>query len=128
MERTVISTDAAPAAIGPYSQAVRLGDVLYTSGVIPLTPDGALVEGGVQVQARAVMANLQAVLEAGGSGLEHVVKCTVFLADMSDFAAVNEVYASYFGDQPPARSAVQVARLPRDVRLEIEAIAAVPTG
>jgi 2-iminobutanoate/2-iminopropanoate deaminase len=125
MTRTVVSTDASPAAIGPYSQAVRVGDLLFTSGQIPLTPDGALVAGDVRVQARQVMENLSAVLHAGGSSLQQVVKCTVFLADMDDFAAVNEVYGGYFGSEPPARSAVEVARLPRDVRIEIEAIALV---
>ena len=125
MTRTTVSTDAAPAAIGPYSQAVRVGDLLFTSGQIPLDPGGTLVTGDVAEQTRQVMANLRAVLAAGGSGLEQVVKCTVFLADMDDFAAVNDVYGSYFGDDPPARSAVEVARLPRDVRVEIEAVALV---
>lgn len=123
MDRTVVSTDAAPAAIGPYSQAVRMGDLLFTSGQIPLTPDGTLVEGDVRAQATQVMENLGAVLAAGGSTFDEVVKCTVFLADMDDFAVVNEVYGGYFGEAPPARSAVQVARLPRDVRIEVEAIA-----
>ncbi|CAN5851246.1 RidA family protein [soil metagenome] len=127
MDRTVVSTDTAPAAIGPYSQAVRVGELLFTSGQIPLTPDGTLVTGDVQVQAKQVMENLGAVLAAGGSGFEHVIKCTVFLADMDDFATVNGVYGAYFGETPPARSAVQVARLPRDVRIEIEAVALVVT-
>lgn len=126
MPRTVVTTDAAPAAIGPYSQAVRVGDLLFTSGQIPLDAAGDLVDGDVLAQARQVLDNLAAVLAAGGSGLEHVVKCTVFLADMNDFASVNELYGTYFGSEPPARSAVQVARLPRDVRIEIEAIASVP--
>ncbi|MEJ2290061.1 MAG: RidA family protein [Deinococcales bacterium] len=122
MRRTV-NTESAPAAVGPYSQAVRVGDLLFTAGQIPLRPDGTLVEGDVRVQARQVMENVKAVLEAGGSSLERVVKCTCFLADMNDFAAFNEVYGGYFGDEPPARSAVQVARLPKDVLIEVEAIA-----
>jgi 2-iminobutanoate/2-iminopropanoate deaminase len=127
MERTVIATEAAPAAIGPYSQAVRVGDLLFTSGQIPLTPEGSLVEGDVAVQTRQVMENLAALLAASGSGFEHVVKCTVFLADMQDFATMNEVYAGYFSAGAPARSTVQVARLPRDARVEIEAVALIPS-
>jgi 2-iminobutanoate/2-iminopropanoate deaminase len=128
MDRTVVSTAAAPAAIGPYSQAVRVGDLLFTSGQIPLTPEGALVEGDVSVQTRQVMQNLAAVLAAAGTGFEHVVKCTVFLADMNDFGAMNDVFAGYFGALPPARSTVQVARLPRDARVEIEAVALIPSN
>jgi 2-iminobutanoate/2-iminopropanoate deaminase len=127
MERTVIATEAAPAAIGPYSQAVRVGDLLFTSGQIPLTPEGSLVEGDVAVQTRQVMENLAALLAASGSGFEHVVKCTVFLADMQDFATMNEFYAWYFSAGAPARSTVQVARLPRDARVEIEAVALIPS-
>ncbi len=122
--RRIVSTDKAPAAVGPYSQAVRVGDLLFTAGQIPLRPDGTLVDGDVRSQTRQVMENLSQVLQAGGSSLDRVVKCTCFLTDMDDFAAVNEVYGSYFGDEPPARSAVQVARLPKDVAIEIEAIAA----
>ena len=125
MKRTPVSTDAAPAAIGPYAQAIRAGDLVFTSGQIPLRPDGTLVEGDVREQARQVLDNLRAVLEGAGSSRERVVKCTVFLADMDDFAAVNEVYGSYFAGDPPARSAVQVARLPKDVAIEIECIAIV---
>ena len=121
--RRIVKTESAPAAVGPYSQAVRVGELLFTAGQIPLRPDGTLVEGDVRVQARQVMENVKAVLEAGGSSLERVVKCTCFLADMNDFAAFNEVYGGYFGDEPPARSAVQVARLPKDVLIEVEAIA-----
>lgn len=123
MARVTISTQQAPSAIGPYSQAVRVGELLFTSGQIPLRLDGSLVPGDVRDQTRQVMQNLQAVLEAGGSSLEQVVKCTCFLADMNDFAAVNEVYGEFFGKEPPARSAVQVARLPKDVAIEIEAVA-----
>lgn len=97
--------------------------MLFTSGQIPLQPDGTLVTGDIREQTRRVMENLQAVLEAGGSSLDKVVKCTCFLADMNDFAAFNEVYGEYFDAEPPARSAVQVARLPRDVAIEVEAVA-----
>jgi 2-iminobutanoate/2-iminopropanoate deaminase len=125
MARATISTQEAPSAIGPYSQAVRAGDLLFTSGQIPLRPDGTLVEGDVRVQTRQVMENLRAVLEAGGSSLSRVLKCTCFLADMNDFAAMNVIYGEFFAGDPPARSAVQVARLPRDVAVEIEAVALV---
>jgi 2-iminobutanoate/2-iminopropanoate deaminase len=122
-----IKTDKAPAAIGPYSQAIELqitGKLLFTSGQIPLDPKtGAMVEGDIKAQTKQVLENLKAVLTAGGSNLHKVVKTTVFLADMNDFAAMNEVYAQYFDQTPPARSAVQAARLPRDVKVEIEAIA-----
>jgi len=125
---TIISTTAAPAAIGPYSQAVRIGNLVFTSGQIPLTPEGELVQGGIEEQTHQVFRNLQAVLAEAGCGLQDVVKATVFLKDMNEFAAFNAVYASYFGDHKPARSTVEVARLPRDVRVEIELIAAVPQG
>ena len=123
--RTPIHTDEAPAAIGPYSQAVRVDTLLFTSGQIPLRPDGTLLEGDIRAQTEQVLKNLQAVLKAGGSSLADVIKCTCFLADMNDFAAMNEVYGTFFSDSPPARSAVEVARLPRDVKIEIEAIARV---
>jgi len=122
-DRSVIRTDAAAAAIGPYSQAVRTGNLLFTSGQIPLTPAGDLVAGDIETQTRQVLANLRAVLEAGGTDLSRVVKCTVFVRDMDDFARINAVYGEAFGDDPPARSTVQAARLPMDVALEIEAIA-----
>jgi 2-iminobutanoate/2-iminopropanoate deaminase len=128
MNRTAISTERAPAAIGPYSQAIRLGSFVFTSGQIPLTPAGELVEGDVTAQTRQVLTNLQAVLEAAGSGLQHVVKCTCFLKDMNDFAAMNEVYGEFFAGEPPARSAVEVARLPKDALIEIEAVAYLPEG
>ena len=121
--KEAVQTSAAPAAIGPYSQATVSGTLVYTSGQIPLRPDGSLLEGDVAAQARQVLDNLKAVLEAAGSGLGQVLKTTVFLKDMDDFAAMNAVYAEYFGDPFPARSTVQVARLPRDVRVEIEAVA-----
>lgn len=125
---TIISTTAAPAAIGPYSQAVRFGNLLFTSGQIPLTPEGEPVQGGIEEQTHQVFRNLQAVLAAAGCSLSDVVKATVFLKDMNEFAAFNAVYASYFEDHKPARSTVEVARLPRDVKVEIELIAAVPDG
>lgn len=123
MPKTIIQTETAPAAIGPYSQAVQVGNLLFTSGQIPLRPDGSLEDGDIQAQTRQVLNNLKAVVEAGGSSLGQVAKCTCFLADMGHFAQMNEVYSEYFTGQPPARSAVQVARLPRDVLIEIEAVA-----
>ena len=123
MERKVVSTANAPQAIGPYSQAIALGDLVFCSGQIPLTPAGIVAEGDITIQTRQVLTNLKHVLTAAGSSLEQVVKTTVFLADMHEFKAMNEVYAEFFPNAPPARSTVQVARLPRDVRVEIEAIA-----
>jgi 2-iminobutanoate/2-iminopropanoate deaminase len=121
----IIATESAPAAIGPYAQAVKLGDLLFTSGQIPLGLDGQIVQGGIKEQTHQVFANLRAVLEAAGSSFASVLKVTVFIKDMNQFADLNEVYASYFGDHKPARSTVEVARLPRDVFVEIELIAAV---
>lgn len=122
--RQPIKTDKAPAAIGPYSQGIEFDSKLvFTSGQIPLDPKtGQMVEGDIKVQTKQVLENLKAVLEAGGSNLKKVIKCTVFLADMNDFAAMNEVYGEYFNQAPPARSAFQVARLPKDAKIEIEAI------
>ncbi len=125
MEKTIIATDAAPSAIGPYSQAVRVGDHLFTSGQIPLNLSGEVVGDDIQAQTEQVLKNLKAVLEAGGSSIAQVIKCTCFIKDMNDFAAMNEIYANYFTGTPPARSAVEVARLPKDVLIEIEAIAIV---
>ena len=123
-ERTVVATEQAPAAIGPYSQAIAAAGLVFCSGQIPLDPaSGQIVEGGIESQTRRVLDNLAAVLQAAGSSPEQVVKTTIFLADMNDFATVNTIYAEYFGTEPPARSTVQVARLPRDVRVEVEAIA-----
>jgi 2-iminobutanoate/2-iminopropanoate deaminase len=122
--RQIIATEAAPQAIGPYSQAVVVGDFVFASGQIPLDPKtGAFVEGGVVEQTEQVLRNLAEVLKAAGTSLDGVVKTTVFLADMNDFAAMNEVYGRYFSNEPPARSTVQAARLPRDARVEIDAIA-----
>lgn len=122
--RRIIRTEDAPQAIGPYSQAVVSGGLVFASGQIPTDPaTGQFVEGGVAEQTRQVLRNLSKVLEAAGSGLDRVVKTTVFLADMNDFAAMNEVYARFFPENPPARSTVEAARLPRDARVEIDAIA-----
>lgn len=125
MSLRIVSTADAPAAIGPYAQAVRTGNLLITSGQIPLTPAGQLVEGGIEEQTHQVLANLKAVLAAEGATFGDVVKATVFLKDMNQFAAFNSIYASYFGEHTPARSTVEVARLPRDVFVEIELIAAI---
>jgi 2-iminobutanoate/2-iminopropanoate deaminase len=125
--KVAVSTEAAPAAIGPYSQAVKVGNLLYTSGQIPLDPaTGQMVAGGIAEQTTRVMENLKAVLAEAGLGFPQVVKTTVFLKDMNDFAAMNEIYAKYMapaGVVPPARSTVQVARLPKDSLVEIEVIA-----
>lgn len=121
----IIATSHAPAAIGPYSQAVVFGNLLFTSGQIPLNPEnGQLVEGGIREQAEQVFRNLKGVLEAAGTDFSKVVKTTVFLKDMNQFADLNEVYASYFQTHKPARSTVEVARLPKDVLVEIELLAA----
>lgn len=127
MNTEIIATAEAPAAIGPYSQAVRVGDFIYTAGQIALDPaTGVLVEGDVTAQTQRVLQNLQAVLAAAGAGFDQVVKTTVFLRFIGDFAAMNEVYAQYFGDSKPARSTVAVSALPRKARVEIEAVAFAP--
>jgi 2-iminobutanoate/2-iminopropanoate deaminase len=127
MSRSRISTDGAPAAIGPYAQGVRAGNLIFTAGQGGLDPaTGQVVAGGIKEQTARTLENLKAVLEAGGSSLGQVVKATVFLKDMNDFAAMNAVYATYFGaesDQLPARTTVEVARLPRDILVEIEVVA-----
>lgn len=124
----IIATNDAPAAIGPYSQAIRFGNVLYTSGQIPLGLDGQVVDGGIVEQTHQVFRNLQGVLKAAGCGLNDVIKATVFIKDMNQFAALNEVYASYFSDHKPARSTVEVARLPKDVLVEIELVVSINVG
>ncbi len=122
--KEIISTDKAPAAIGPYSQAVAVGNMIYTSGMIPIVPEtGALCTGDIKAQAKQAIGNLIALLEAAGSDAAHVVKTTVFIKDMNDFASVNEVYSTFFASECPARSCVEVARLPKDVLIEIECIA-----
>ena len=119
-----IQTDRAPQAIGPYSQAIKANGFIFASGQIPLDPATMrIVEGGIEEQTGRVLDNLKAVLEAAGSSLDRVVKTTVYLADMGEFAAMNEIYARYFGATKPARATVQVARLPRDVRVEIDVVA-----
>ena len=124
MEKEIISTKHAPAAVGPYSQGVKVGNFVFTAGQIALDPaNGKMVEGDVAAQTRQVMRNLQGVLEAAGTSLDKVVKTTVFLQDMGDFGAMNEVYAQHFGGQPPARSTVAVAGLPLGALVEIEAMA-----
>ncbi len=128
MKKAVISTERAPAAIGPYSQGIRSGNFIFTAGQIPLDPaTQQVVASGITEQTTQVLENLKAVLEAGGSGMERVVKATVFLKDFNDFAAMNEVYGAYLGKSgaPPARSTVEVSRLPRNVLIEIELIAEV---
>ena len=122
--KTVIQTPKAPAAIGPYSQAIAVGDMIYTSGMIPIIPEtGELETGDVKAQAKQAIGNLIALLNEAGSDADHVIKTTVFIKDMNDFAAVNEVYATFFEKDCPGRSCVEVARLPKDVKIEIEAIA-----
>lgn len=127
ISRNVISTDKAPAAVGPYSQAIRFGDLVYTAGQIPLDPaTGSMVAGEIEAQTEQVLKNLRAVLEAAGTDLAHVVKMTVFMTDFSDFQRMNGVYAGFFDSDPPARSAVQVAALPLGATIEMEAVAIVP--
>lgn len=124
MNKTIIKTDKSPAAIGPYSQAVEVNGIVYTSGMIPVIPaTGEIVEGGVEAQTKQVFENLKALLAAADSSLDRVFKTTVFIKDMNDFAAVNGVYAAYFDGDYPARSCVEVARLPKDVLIEVEVIA-----
>lgn len=122
--RDVVSTDGAPKAIGPYSQAVRAGSLVFLSGQIPLDPaTGELVGGDIAAQTRRVMRNLDEVLRAAGLSFDHVVRCTIYLKDLSDFGVVNEVYGSYFSTPAPARTTIEVSRLPRDARIEIDAFA-----
>lgn len=124
MTKQAIQTEHAPAAIGPYSQAILANGLVFTAGQTPIVPaTKALVEGGIQEQTKQVLENVKAILEAAGTSLDKVVKTTVFLKDMNDFAAMNAVYATYFTGTPPARSTVQVARLPLDAMVEIETIA-----
>ena len=126
MKKVIIATENAPQAIGPYSQAVAYNGVLYCSGQIPLdAATGTIIEGDVSAQTERVLENLKAVLEAAGSSMKKVLKTTVYIKDMAEFGKINEVYARYFGASLPARATVEVARLPRDARVEIEAIAAI---
>ena len=124
MNRTIIHTDHAPKAIGPYSQAIRVGDFVYTAGQVSIVPaTGDLIAGEIEAQTRQALTNLKAVLEAAGSGLDKVVKTTVFMTDLGDFTRMNGVYAEFFPSQPPARSTVQVAALPKGAMVEIECVA-----
>ena len=124
LKREIIATQNAPAAIGPYSQAVQIGDLIYTAGQIPLVPGtGKLIEGGIEEQTRQVLQNLANILEAAGSSLAHVVKTTIFVTNLGDFAAINQVYGGFFAGDPPARSTVQVAALPMGANIEIEVVA-----
>jgi 2-iminobutanoate/2-iminopropanoate deaminase len=127
MNKNIVSTTDAPSAIGPYSQAIQVGNFLFVSGQIPINPaTGQLIEEtGIKAQTRRVLANVQAIVSAAGGSLENVVRTTVFLRDMNDFAEMNSVYAEYFQSAPPARSTVQAARLPRDVAVEIDCIAVI---
>jgi 2-iminobutanoate/2-iminopropanoate deaminase len=122
--RQAVATDKAPKAIGPYSQAIKAGNLLFVSGQVPIDPPtGAIIEGDIAAQTDRVMRNLSAILEAAGASMDHVVRCTVYLADMNDFAAMNEVYGSYFAQPAPARATIQAVRLPKDARVEIDVIA-----
>jgi len=124
MDRIIIKTEKAPAAVGPYSQAIRHGELIFSAGQIPLDPQtGKIVEGGIEAQTRQVLENLSAVLKAGGSGIDRVIKMTVFMTDLKLFTAMNTVYAEYFPHDPPARSAVQVSALPLGAMIEMEGVA-----
>lgn len=125
MSKIKVNTNEAPAAIGPYSQAIKIGNMVFTSGQIPFNAEGQLVSEDVQEQTRKSLENVQKILEEAGTDMTKVVKCTVFIKDMNDFPKINEVYAEFFQEPYPARACVEVARLPRDVKVEIEAIATV---
>lgn len=126
MKHEIIHTDKAPKAIGPYSQAVKAGNMLFVSGQVPFVPETMeIVEGDVKAQTAQSLKNLQAILEQAGLDFSHVVKSTVFIKDMNEFAQINEVYAEFFGENKPARACVEVARLPKDVKVEIEVIAVI---
>jgi 2-iminobutanoate/2-iminopropanoate deaminase len=125
--KKAISTSAAPAAVGPYSQGIVANGFIFTSGQIPLDREGNLIEGDIRAQARQCLENIKAILEAAGAGMEELVKVTVFVTDMKDFSAINEVYQGYFNEDPPARSFVEVAALPKGARIEIEGIAVLPS-
>ena len=125
--KSAIGTAKAPAAIGPYSQAIKAGNLVFVSGQLPINPvNGQIITGAIEEQTEQVLRNIQAILEAAGASLENVVKTTLFIRDMNDFAKINEAYAKFFKNCPPARATVQVARLPKDAGIEIEAIAVLP--
>ncbi len=128
MSHQIIHTDKAPAAVGPYSQAIRVGNLVYTAGQIGLDPSSGTLKEGLEAQTHQVLSNLQAVLEAAGASLSTVVKTTIYLVDMADFAQINQIYGAYFSDAPPARSTVAVASLPLGALVEIEAVAYVNTA
>ena len=123
MSKTIVQTDKAPAAIGPYSQAIQAGDFLYVSGQIPVDPASGTIPEGIEAQTEQVMKNLRAVLEAGGGVMDDVIKTSVFIKDMGEFAVINEIYARHMGGNAPARACVEVSRLPKDVLVEVEAVA-----
>ncbi len=123
MSKKVIASAQAPKALGPYSQGIRVGNMIYLAGQIPLDPAGQLVEGGILEQTERVLTNITALLESEGLTLAHVVKSTVFMKDLAEFEGMNQVYSKYFTEKPPARSTIQVARLPRDAKVEIEVVA-----
>jgi 2-iminobutanoate/2-iminopropanoate deaminase len=125
MSITKIETKKSPGAIGPYSQAIKMDNLIFTSGQIPFTPDGELVGDNVEEQAKQSLKNIQAILEKAGSCMDNVIKCTIFINDMNEFGKINEIYKTFFSEPFPARSCVEVARLPKDVKVEIEAIAVV---
>ncbi|ERK28249.1 MULTISPECIES: RidA family protein [Clostridium] len=125
MKKEIISTSKAPGAIGPYSQGVKIGNLVYTSGQIPLNPIDGSMPSSIEDQTKQSLENCKAILEEAGTSLDNVIKTTVFLADMNDFVKMNEVYSTYFSANPPARSAVQVAKLPKDAQIEIEMIATI---
>ena len=125
MQKEIIATNKAPAAIGPYSQAVKIGELVFVAGQIPIDPaSGEVVNGDIQSQTRQALKNVEAVITAAGSSLDKVIKTTVFITSMDDFSLVNEIYAEFFSTFPPARACVEVSRLPKDVNVEIEAVAA----
>ncbi len=123
MSKKIIASAQAPKALGPYSQGIRVGNMIYLAGQIPLDPAGQLVEGGILEQTERVITNISALLESEGLTLAHVVKSTVFMKDLAEFEGMNQVYSKYFTEKPPARSTIQVARLPRDAKVEIEVVA-----
>lgn len=123
MSKKIVSTDKAPAAIGPYSQGIQIGDKLFTSGQLPINPSTGELIGEIKAATKQSLENVKAILESQGFGMQDIIKTTVFLKDMDDFAAMNEIYATFFTSNPPARSAVQVAKLPKDAVVEIEVIA-----
>ncbi len=126
-KKVIVETDKAPQAIGPYSQAVGFNGLLFCSGQIPIDPqNGEIIDGGVEAQTARVMANLSAVLDARGLDFSHVIRTTIYMKNMSDYEKINEIYGRFFDANPPARAAVEVSRLPKDVLVEIDAIAAVP--